>query len=182
MHHQPITTKQCQRSISYHSSCRPGYPKILLSVLQKAYVHIFRFLSGFSADALLINQNKTVSKVNISIIHLVRTVCELTSSIIQTYNTRTTSFCSHLRKSFLIEDCRTLSPKAMHHVCYFHSCQRVLNGCCLLRVCFIGFVHSSFSSLVSCSHLSPTASNQNLPHWKMANFHNASNAKSMFTD
>ena len=38
-----------------------------------------------------------------------------------------------------------------------------LNVCCLVGVCFLGFVHSSSSSLVSCSHLSPTASNSNLP-------------------
>ena len=37
-----------------------------------------------------------------------------------------------------------------------------LNGC-LVGVCFLGFVHSSSSSSVSCSHLSPTASNSNQP-------------------
>ena len=36
-----------------------------------------------------------------------------------------------------------------------------LNGCCLVRVCFLGFVHFSSSSSVLCSHLSPTASNSN---------------------
>ena len=38
-----------------------------------------------------------------------------------------------------------------------------LNGCCLIRVCFLGFAHSSPSSSVSCSHFSPTASNSNPP-------------------
>ena len=43
-----------------------------------------------------------------------------------------------------------------------------LNVCCLVRVCFLGFVQSSSSLSVSCSHLSRTASN--LPYRKMANF------------
>ena len=42
------------------------------------------FFPGVFADAPPITQNKTVSKVNFSIIHLVRTVCELTSSIRRT--------------------------------------------------------------------------------------------------
>ena len=60
-----------------------------------------------------------------SIIHLVRTVCELTSSILQTRYTRTTLFCLHLQKSFSIKYHRTLSPKTMHRVCCFHWCWRV---------------------------------------------------------
>ena len=36
-----------------------------------------------------------------------------------------------------------------------------LNSCCLVGVCFLGFLHSSSSSSVSCSHLSPTALNSN---------------------
>ena len=38
-----------------------------------------------------------------------------------------------------------------------------LNGCCLVGVCFLGFMHSSSSSSVSCSHLSPTAFNSPTP-------------------
>ena len=38
-----------------------------------------------------------------------------------------------------------------------------LNGCCLVGVCFLGFVHSSSSSSVLYSHLSPTASYSNPP-------------------
>ena len=60
-----------------------------------------------------------MSTVNCSIIHLVRTVCEHTFSIIQTHYNRTTLFCLHLQKSFFIEERRTLSPKAMHAVCCF---------------------------------------------------------------
>ena len=47
-----------------------------------------------------------------------------------------------------------------------------LNGCCLVRVCFLGFVHSSSSLSVSCSQLSLTASKSNPLYMKMANFHN----------
>ena len=49
-----------------------------------------------------------------------------------------------------------------------------LNGCCLVRVCFLGFMLSSSSSSVSCSCLSPTALNPNPPYRKMANFRNVS--------
>ena len=109
---------------------RPAYPEILLSVLRTAHVRIFTFLTGFFVDAPPISQNEAVSKVNFPIIHLVRTVCELTVSkvnfsiihlvktvceptfsIIQTYYTRTTLFGLHLRKSFSIEDHKTLSQK-----------------------------------------------------------------------
>ena len=40
----------------------------------------------------------------------------------------------------------------------------------LLSVCFLGFMYSSSSSSVSCSHLSLTSSNLNLSYWKMSNF------------
>ena len=52
------------------------------------------------ADTPPISQNEAVSKVNFSTIHLVRTVCELTFSIIPTHYTRATLFCLHQRKSF----------------------------------------------------------------------------------
>ena len=93
-----------------HYITRPAYPKILLSVVQTAYIRIFRFLTIFLADTPPISQNETVSNVNFFfIIHLVRTVCELTSSIIQMHYTQSqmTLFCLHLRKSFSIEDSRT---------------------------------------------------------------------------
>ena len=110
---------------------RPAYPKILLSVLRTAYVRIFRFLTRsfffffffFFADAPPISQNEAVSKVNFSITHLVRTVCELKFSNIQMHYTRTTLFCLHLRKSFSIEDSRTF---LMHRVCCFLWCRLVL--------------------------------------------------------
>ena len=135
------------------------------------------FLPDFFADAPPISQNKTVSKVNFSIIHLVRTVCELTSSIIQTHYTRTTLFCLHLRKLFSIEDRRTNTFSYSNVPCVLLSLmpmRRFLNSCCLVRVCFLGFVRSSSSSSVSCSHLSSTASNSNPPYRKMANFRKVS--------
>ena len=68
-------------------------PQNTLSVLRTAYVRIFRFSTGFSADAPPIS-------------HLVRAVCELASSIIQTHNTfgvgRLYFVYIDLRKSFSI--------------------------------------------------------------------------------
>ena len=114
-----------------------------------------------------INQYKTMSKVNFSIIYLVRTVCELTSSIIQKHYTQTTSFCLHLQKSFSTEHSKTTSK--YNTPCVLLSLTHpFLNGCCLVRVCFLGFVHSSSSLSVSCSHLSQTALNSNPPYRKMA--------------
>ena len=83
----------------FRQKLRPAYPKILLSILWTAYVRIFTFLTGFLR--MHPQSVKTLSKVNFSITHLVRTVCELTSSIIQTQYTRMT-FCLHLQKSFSI--------------------------------------------------------------------------------
>ena len=102
---------------NYNQTCLPQNTS--LSVLQTAYVRIFRFLTRFFADVPPISQNKTVPNVNFSIIHLAKTVCELTFSIIQSHCTRTTLFCLQLQKSFLIEDRRTLSPKTMHRMCCF---------------------------------------------------------------
>ena len=55
-----------------------------------------------------------------------------------------------------------------------------LNGYCLVGVCFLGFMHSSSSSSVLCSHLSLTAPNSGPLYQKMANFCKTSNAKSLF--
>ena len=77
---------------------RPAYPKILLSILRTAYVRIFRFLTRLFCGCTT-NQSKQSSVKGIcSNIRLVRTVCELTFSIIQTHYTRTTLFCLHLQK------------------------------------------------------------------------------------
>ena len=53
----------------------------------------------------------------------------------------TTLFCLHLRKSFSIEDRRTLSSKTMHCVCCFRWCWCVLSW---------KVVWSELVSLVSC--------------------------------
>ena len=45
-----------------------------------------------------------------------------------------------------------------------------LNGCCLVGVCFLHFMHSSSSLSVLCSYLSQAASNSNPPYRKMHNF------------
>ena len=79
---------------------------------------------------------------NTSVIYLVRTVCELTPSIIQMHYTRMTLFCLYLQKSFSIEDRWTLSPKTMHRVCCFCWRWRVLS--------WMVVVWSEFVSLVLC--------------------------------
>ena len=144
-----LETFSCGLSlISFHPCC-PSLPHFKhgnsTRQLNQYYEQPISILSDFwpyfFADAP-VNQNKTVSKVNFSIIHLVRTVCELTSSIIQTHYTRTTLFSLHLRKSFSIEDRKTLSPKAMHPVCCCRWCWRVLFWTVV--------VWSEFVSLVLC--------------------------------
>ena len=111
------------------------------------------FLPDFFADA-----PSKVSKA----IHHVRTVCELTFSIIQMRYTRTPLFCLHLQNFFS----KNNAPCVLHSLM---PTRPFLNGCCLVGVCFLGFMHSSSSSSVSCSHLSMTSSN--LPYGKTANFH-----------
>ena len=100
------------------------------------------FWPDFFADAPPISQNEAVSNVNFSIIHHVRTACEITSSTTQTHYTRTTLFCLHLWKLFLIKDRRTLSPKTMHRVCHLRWCWPILS--CMLVVWL------EFVSLVLC--------------------------------
>ena len=116
-----VTTKKCKIS-----NIRPAFPKIRLSVSTlnslRPYFQIFDLI--FYADAPPTNQNKTESKVNFSIIHLVRTVCELTSSIIQTHYTRTTLFCLHLRKSFSIKDLKWLEICKCQRTITPHQCSR----------------------------------------------------------
>ena len=121
------------KGIVQNTFCRPAYPKPLVSVLQTACVHIFRFLMCLDfqifdlifADTPPINQNKTgQSTIFLSFIlqekcvnshfqlyrHTTKLVC---------YNTWTTLFCLHLLQSFSFEDHKILSLKAMHHVCCF---------------------------------------------------------------
>ena len=88
----------------------PAYPKTLLSVLQTDYVRIFRFLTGFFADAPPISQNKTVPKVKFSISQLVRTVFELTyrcTTLKRLYFVYVCESCSRLKTAehFLQKQC-----------------------------------------------------------------------------
>ena len=142
----------------YNTVNRPAYPKILLSILQTDYVRIFRFLTRSFADAPPISQNKTTSKVNFSIIQLVKnSVRTHIFNLIQTHYTRTTLFCLRLRKSFSIENRRISKNNAPCVLLSLMPTRPFLNVCCLVRVCFLGFMHSSSSLLVLSSHLSPTA-------------------------
>ena len=97
-------------------------------------------------------------------------------------NTWMPSFCLHLLKSFRQRLQNTFSKSNAPCVQLLLMPTRpFLDGCCLIGACFLGFLHSSSSSVL-CSHLSMTASISNLPYLKMANFHKALNAKSMFID
>ena len=84
-----LSCKQC--SILFSTHTRPTYPKILLPVLRTAYVHIFRFLTGFFCGCTT-NQSKRSSVKGQFFYHssCKKTVCELTFSIIQTHSTQTT--------------------------------------------------------------------------------------------
>ena len=127
---------------------------------------IFKFLTSFF---LQMHHQSVKTKVNFSITHLVRTVCQLTTSTKQTHYTWTTLFCIHLRNSFSIEHRRTLSPPK-NTPCVLLSLMLTrpfLSSFGLVGVCFLRFVHFSSSSSVSFSHLSPTA-------MKMANFYKVS--------
>ena len=103
--------------------------------------------SDFWPDILRMHHQSVKTKqcqrsILLLIIHLVKTVCELTSSTIQTHYTPTILVCLHLRKSFSIEDHRTLSPKTMHCVCCFSRCRRSLSWTVV--------AWSEFVSLISC--------------------------------
>ena len=158
-------------------------PKYFCQYSKQPVSAFSEFLTTFFADAPPINQDKRVSKDTFSVIHLVKRVCELPFSIIQTHCRTGTLWHSDAFILFtstqvvLDKDGRTLSPKATHRFVqhllmptfYF------LNGWCLIGTCFLAF----FLFLVLCSHLSLTV-NSNSPHLKMTNFHKALNAKSLF--
>ena len=83
--------------------------------------------SDFFVDAPPISQNKTVSKVNFSIIYLVRTVCELTSLIIQTHYTRSTILFTSAKVVLQLGPHNTFFKKKKHHVCCLRRCPHVLS-------------------------------------------------------
>ena len=123
-------------------------------------------------------KTKKVSKDNSTITHLVRTVCELKFSIIQTHYKAGT--LRHSDAFSLFTSAKVVPGQRLHNIFSKRNTSCVLlwlmltrpflNSCCLHGVCFLGFLHSSSSASASCSHTSPTASNSNLPSLKMANF------------
>ena len=113
-----------------------------------------------------------VSKVNFSNFHLVRTVCELKPSN-YTDTLHSDDFIVFTSAKVVLDRRPQNTFSKRNAPCVLLSWMPThpfLNHCCLVRVCFLGFMHSSSSLSVSCSHLSPTASNSNPPFRKMANF------------
>ena len=134
-------------------------------------VHIFRFFTGFFCGSPPLSQNKTVSKVNFfyhsSCKNNVRTH-------IFTY-TETLHSDDFILFTFVkvILNWRTHNTFSKSNApCVLFSLMPppFLNDCCLVAVCFLGFMHSSSSSSVLCSHSPSTALNSNPPNRKMANF------------
>ena len=121
--------------------CRPAYTKILRSVLRTAYVRIFRF---FYWIFFQVHHQSKQNSVKYKFFYHSSYKNSVWTHIfnIQTHHTRTTFFCLHLRKSFSIEDHRTLSPKTMHHVCCFRWCRHILSWTVVVWLEFV--------SLVSC--------------------------------
>ena len=89
---------------------------------------------------------------------------ELIFNLIQTHYTQMTILSTSLK---VILDRRPQNTFSKNNApCVLLSLMPTrpfLNSCCLVGVCFPGFVHSTSCSSVSCSHLSPTASNSNPP-------------------
>ena len=115
MHHQTVKTKECQRSIFYHSSCK-----------NSVSTHIFNYTDTLHSDEFIL----------------------FTSAKVVLDQRPQNTFSKNNAPCVLL----LLMPM-----------RPFLKGC-LIRVCFLGFVHSSSSSPVSCNHLSPTASDSNPPY------------------
>ena len=118
------------------------------------------FLPDFFADAPPISQNKTVSKVNFST-HIFNYTDALHLDDFILFTFTKVFLDQRLQNTFSKKNAPCVLLLLMP-ACPF------LNVCCLVRVCFLGFMHSSSSSSVSHSYLSPTFSNP--PYRKMANF------------
>ena len=176
----PLNT-HTHTQIGVDAVCRPAYPKMLLSVLRTAYVHIFRFFTRFFVYAPPINQNKSVkgqlfyhsSCKNSVWTHIPNYTDSLHSDDFILFTSAKVVLHWRTQNTFSKSNAPCVLLSLM-------LTPPFLNGCCLIGVCFLGFEHSFSSSSVSCSHLSPTASNSNPPYWKMANFRKVLNAKSMF--
>ena len=167
----PIPYTQTNMTNKQHNTnqtCLPKNTSVRTTNSLCPYFQIFDWIF------LRMHHQSVKTKVTFSIIHFVRTVCELIFSILQTHYTQMTLFV------YICESC-SRSKTAEHFLQKKNALSVLLsliptrpfsNICCLVRDCFLGFVNSSSSSSVSCSHLSPTALNP--PYWKMANFHKVS--------
>ena len=101
--HLTQNDQPCELSMSLlNDSTRPANPMILLSVLPTACVHIFRFLTELFCRCAT-NQSKQTN---------------IQGQIGTLWHSDAFNFFN-LLKSFWIVDHRTLSPKAVHCVCYF---------------------------------------------------------------
>ena len=148
---------------------RPAYPKILVSTTNGFFLQIHHHQWV---------KTEQCKRSFFSIIHLVRTVWELTSSIIQTHHTL------WLGPLYFVYICESRSPsktadhfrqKTMHHVCCFRWCRDVLSWTAVVWSELVSLVLcTSSSSSVSCSHFSPTASNSNQLYRKTAIFRKVS--------
>ena len=162
--------------ITEHTYFRPAYTKIFLSVLQTAYVCIFRFLTGFFCGCTT-NQSKRSS---------VKGQFFYYSSCKNSVSTHIFNYTDALHSDdfflFFFTSMKVVLDQKPHNTFSKNNAARVLlslmpthpflNFCCLVGVYFLGFVDFSLSSSVLCSHLSPTA--PNLPYLKMANFRKVS--------
>ena len=152
-------------AVASSHTTRPAYPKILLLVLQTAYVRIFRFLTGFFCGCTT-NQSKQ---------NCVKGKLFYHSSCKNSMWTHIFNYTDALHSDnfILFTSVKVVLNRRPMNTFSKNSASCVLllmmptcpflNSCCLVGVCFLGFVPSSSSS-VSWSHLSPTASHSNPPY------------------
>ena len=119
-------------------------------------------------------KTKKLSKFTFSVIHFVRRVCELIfnhTDALQNWHTMT------LGRLYFVYICSSCSCQRLQNTSKRNApCVQLLlmpthhflESCCLIRACFLGFLHSSSSSVL-CSHLSLTV-NSNPSHLNMTTF------------
>ena len=129
---------------------RPAYPKILLSVLQTAYVCISRFLTGFFCGCTTYQPKQTSVKGQF----LYHSSCKnkmWTHILNYTYALHSDDF-------ILFTSAKVVLDRRPHNTSSKNNAPCVLlllmpkrpflNGSCLVGVYFLGFMHSSSSSSV----------------------------------
>ena len=104
----PIPYTQTNMTNKQHNTNQTCLPK---NTSVRTTNSLCPYFQIFDRIFLRMHHQSVMKKVTFSIIHFVRTVCELIFSILQTHYTQMTLFCLHLRKLFSIEDRRTLSPQ-----------------------------------------------------------------------